>query len=68
METRIEGIRTKVFADGADRSGIMELNRKHFIKGFTTNPTLVRKAGITDYVGFAKDIRASSRTGQRTSM
>jgi transaldolase len=56
METRIEGIRTKVFADGADRSGIMELNRKHFIKGFTTNPTLVRKAGITDYVGFAKDI------------
>jgi transaldolase len=56
MGTGIGGIRTKIFADGADKSGIIELNRKHFIKGFTTNPTLIRKAGITDYAGFAKDI------------
>ena len=56
MGTGIKGIRTKIFADGADKSEIVELNRKHFIRGFTTNPTLIRKAGITDYAGFAKDI------------
>lgn len=46
----------KIFADGADPNGILEMNRKPYISGFTTNPTLLRKAGITDYLRFAKDI------------
>ena len=46
----------KLFADGADKAGILEMYRNPRIDGFTTNPTLMRKAGITDYVTFAKDI------------
>jgi transaldolase len=46
----------KLFADGADKSGILEMYQNPNIDGFTTNPTLMRKAGITDYVAFAKDI------------
>ena len=46
----------KLFADGADKNGMMEMYRNPLIDGFTTNPTLMRKAGITDYVAFAKDI------------
>ena len=46
----------KLFADGADKAGILEMYRSPRIDGFTTNPTLMRKAGITDYVAFAKDL------------
>ena len=46
----------KLFADGADKAGILEMYRNPRIDGFTTNPTLMRKADITDYVAFAKDI------------
>lgn len=46
----------KIFADGADKAGMLEMYSKPFIKGFTTNPTLMRKAGIADYRAFAKDI------------
>ena len=46
----------KLFADGADKSGILEMHKNPRIDGFTTNPTLMRKAGITDYISFAKDI------------
>ena len=46
----------KLFADGADKVGIMEMYQNPRIAGFTTNPTLMRKAGITDYVAFAKDL------------
>ena len=46
----------KIFADGAEKNGIMEMYRNPRIDGFTTNPTLMRKAGITDYVAFAKEI------------
>ncbi len=46
----------KIFADGADKAGMLEMYRQPFIKGFTTNPTLMRKAGITDYAAFARDI------------
>ena len=45
-----------LFADGADKAGILEMYLSPRIDGFTTNPTLMRKAGITDYVAFAKDI------------
>jgi len=46
----------KLFADGADKAGIMEMYQNPRIDGFTTNPTLMRKAGITDYVAFAKNL------------
>jgi transaldolase len=46
----------KLFADGADREGILQLYANPLIKGFTTNPTLMRKAGVEDYEWFARDI------------
>ena len=46
----------KLFADGADKKAILEMYKNPIIDGFTTNPTLMRKAGVTDYVTFAKDI------------
>ncbi len=49
-------LRVKIFADGAEKEGILALCKEPWIKGFTTNPTLMKKAGITDYAGFAKDI------------
>jgi transaldolase len=52
----IELGRTKIFADGADRDGIVELRSQPLIQGFTTNPTLMRKAGVEDYEAFALDI------------
>jgi transaldolase len=49
-------LKVKIFADGADRAGMLEMYAKPFIKGFTTNPTLMRRAGINNYSEFAKDI------------
>ena len=46
----------KIFADGADRAGMLEMYSNPLIKGFTTNPTLMRKAGVSDYRGFAHEI------------
>ncbi|HXK07847.1 MAG TPA: transaldolase [Verrucomicrobiae bacterium] len=47
---------TRIFADGADKAAMLELYALPYIKGFTTNPTLMRKAGINDYEWFARDI------------
>lgn len=52
----IKDLHVQIFADGADKNGIFEMYEKDFIKGFTTNPTLMRKAGITDYKAFAQEI------------
>jgi transaldolase len=52
----LEDLRVKIFADGADKAGMLEMYAKPYIKGFTTNPTLMRKAGIVDYKQFALDI------------
>jgi len=46
----------KIFADGADHKGIADLYHKPFIRGLTTNPTLMRKAGMSDYEAFAKTV------------
>ena len=54
--TAIESLKVKLFADGADRAGILEMYAKPYIKGFTTNPTLMHRAGITNYAAFARDI------------
>jgi transaldolase len=51
-----ESLKVKIFADGADRASLVELCKDPLIKGFTTNPTLMRKAGVTDYQSFAKDV------------
>jgi len=52
----IDQLSVKIFGDGADLAGILDLYRKPYIKGFTTNPTLMRKAGITDYRAFALEL------------
>lgn len=52
----LEQLPIKIFADGADLDGIIDLYRKPFIKGLTTNPTLMRKVGITDYETFARSV------------
>lgn len=53
---KVEELKVKIFADGADKAGMLEMYGKPFIKGLTTNPTLMKKAGITDYRAFCKDI------------
>lgn len=52
----------KIFADGADLEGIIDLYRKPYIKGLTTNPTLMRKVGITDYETFARSVLEAVQT------
>lgn len=49
-------LNVKLFADGADKSGILEMDRNPLISGFTTNPTLMKSAGIKDYKAFSLDI------------
>ena len=56
---KVEDLKVKIFADGADKAGMLEMYEKPFVKGLTTNPTLMKKAGITDYRAFCKDILAS---------
>jgi transaldolase len=55
----LEQLPIKIFADGADLEGIIDLYRKPFIKGLTTNPTLMRKVGISDYESFARSVLES---------
>ena len=52
----LNSLKVHLYADGADKAGILELYAKPHIKGLTTNPTLMKKAGIKDYEAFAKDI------------
>jgi transaldolase len=54
--TSLAKLNVKIFADGADREGMLELYGNPLIKGFTTNPTLMRSAGVTDYEAFARYI------------
>ena len=52
----LNDLRVKIFADGADREGLLALAANPLIRGFTTNPTLMRAAGVTDYEAFARDV------------
>jgi transaldolase len=54
--TTVQELKIKLFADGADKAGMLEMYANPLIKGFTTNPTLMRKAGVSDYQAFAKEI------------
>ena len=57
--TVLEKLPIKIFADGADLEGIVDLYRKPYIKGLTTNPTLMRKVGVSDYETFARSVLES---------
>ena len=52
----LKDLKVKIFADGADKKGMLELNANPLIQGMTTNPTLMRKAGISQFEAFARDI------------
>jgi transaldolase len=52
----LSGLKTKIFADGADKATMFELCSEPYIRGFTTNPTLMRNAGVTDYETFAREV------------
>lgn len=56
MKRTLNDLKVKIFADGADKKGMLELNANPLIKGMTTNPTLMRKAGLTDFEAFARDV------------
>jgi len=55
----VSELKVQIFADGADKTSMLELYRQPYIKGFTTNPTLMRKAGVSDYERFAREILQS---------
>jgi transaldolase len=57
--TRIEELKVKIFADGADKKGMLELGKNPAIKGFTTNPSLMKQAGVKDYEAFCREIVAA---------
>jgi transaldolase len=63
----LKDLKVKLFADGADKAGMLQLNANPLIKGMTTNPSLMRKAGIHDYEAFARDILLHI-TGQPVSL
>ena len=56
MNQAVNDLKVKIFADGADKQGMLDMYGKSYIKGLTTNPTLMNKVGIKDYEAFAKDI------------
>ena len=58
MNLRIEDLKVKIFADGADLREMVEMSEKSYISGLTTNPTLMRKAGVLNYRKFARDVLA----------
>ena len=53
---KVEDLKVKIFSDGADKEDMLDMASKTFIRGLTTNPSLMKKAGIKDYEAFAKDI------------
>ena len=55
----VDQLNVQIFADGADREGMLVMYARPYIKGFTTNPTLMRKAGITQYEIFAREMVAA---------
>src|SRR4029078_7109728 len=56
---RLSELKVKLFTDGADKAQIVEMAGQPWIAGFTTNPSLLKKAGVRDYVAFARDVVAA---------
>jgi transaldolase len=57
--TQLADLAVKIFADGADLAGMLAMAKNPLVKGFTTNPSLMRKAGIADYESFAREVIAA---------
>jgi len=55
----VSDLKVKIFADGADKAAMLKLYANPMVSGFTTNPSLMRKAGVSDYAAFAKEILAA---------
>ena len=53
---KMNNFESKIYADGADINEMIKMDNENFVTGFTTNPTLMSRLGITDYLGFAKDV------------
>jgi transaldolase len=56
---KLSDLKIKLFTDGADKAQIVEMAKQSWIAGFTTNPSLLKKAGVSDYEGFARDLVAA---------
>jgi transaldolase len=52
----VKDLRVEIYADGADIEGMLQMSKESYIKGFTTNPSLMKKAGVKDYAAFAKEV------------
>src|SRR5262245_41097966 len=59
MPIKLSDLRVKLFTDGADKAQIVEMAKQPWIKGFTTNPSLLKKAGVRDYAAYARDLVAA---------
>jgi transaldolase len=59
MTTRLSDLQVKLFTDGANKAQIVEMARQPWIRGFTTNPSLLKKAGVSDYEAYARDLVAA---------
>ena len=55
----LKNLKVKLFTDGADKAQIVEMAKQSWIAGFTTNPSLLKKAGVSDYEGYARDLVAA---------
>ena len=52
----MKNLKIKIYSDGADAQEIIRMDKENFVDGFTTNPTLMKSSGITDYLGFAREV------------
>src|SRR6185503_15860601 len=59
MPLRLEDLKVKLFTDGADKAQILQMAKQSWIAGFTTNPSLLKKAGVKDYEAYARDLVAA---------
>ena len=57
--TKLSDLKVKLFTDGADKAQIVEMAKQRWIAGFTTNPSLLKKAGVSDYAAYARDLVAA---------
>ena len=59
MTIKLANLTVKLFTDGADKAQIVEMAKQPWIKGFTTNPSLLKKAGVSDYAAYGRDLVAA---------
>src|SRR5436190_8468267 len=59
MAIKLSDLKVKLFTDGADRAQIVEMAKQPWINGFTTNPSLLKKAGVSDYEAYGRDLVAA---------